>query len=64
MKHFTIIGIWLDTGQRFATHVQAKSALEAEAICESRFAGVTICGVLRGRQCCVDEGLGRKRHAA
>jgi len=54
MAFFTVIGFWPDTGQRFATHIKAMSALEAETRCVNVHAGVAICGVLRGRLECVD----------
>ena len=54
MVVFTVIGLWPDTDQRFATHVSAQNAKEAEAKCAKQYAGVTICGIIRGRHACVD----------
>ena len=54
MVDFTVIGFWSDTDQRFATHVTATSAIEAETKCADRNAGVTICAVIRGRHQCLD----------
>ncbi len=54
MNVFTIIGWWADTGQRFATHIKAATATEAEAICAGRHEGVIVCGVIRGRHECAD----------
>jgi len=51
---FTVIGLWTDTDQRFATHIRAKNAVEAEATCSKHNEGVTICGVIKGRHECVD----------
>jgi hypothetical protein len=48
MPVFTIIGIWTDTDQRFATHIEAKNSIEAEAICSKHNEGLTICGVIQG----------------
>lgn len=55
MADFTVIGFWPDTAQRFATHVRAPNAIEAEIKCAEHHAGVTICGVIRGRHQCVDK---------
>lgn len=54
MVDFTVIGLWSDTDQRFATHVSAQNAKEAETKCVEQYAGVTICGIIRGRHECVD----------
>lgn len=54
MAVFTVIGFWPDTDQRFATHVKARNATEAEAKCAEHHACVTICGIIRGRHECVD----------
>ena len=54
MGFFTVIGFWPDTEQRFATHINALNAIEAETKCIKIHAGVTVCGVLRGRLSCVD----------
>lgn len=54
MAFFTVIGFWPDTEQRFATHIKAMNATEAENKCVKVHAGVAICGVLRGRLECVD----------
>lgn len=54
MPVFTIVGLWTDTDQRFATHIQASNAVEAEAICSKHNEGVTVCGVIQGRHQCID----------
>jgi len=54
MTVFTVIGLWTDSGQRFATHIHAKNAIEAEATCSKHNEGVTICGVIKGRHECAD----------
>jgi len=54
MQVFTVIGLWADTEQRFATHVHAKDAVDAEIICTQLNEGLTVCGVIRGRHECVD----------
>lgn len=54
MADFTVIGFWSDTDQRFATHVMAANATEAETKCAEHHAGVAICGVIHGRHQCVD----------
>ena len=54
MAVFTVVGLWTDTDQRFATHIQAKNAVEAEAVCAKHNEGVTICGVIQGRHKCID----------
>jgi hypothetical protein len=54
MPVFTIVGLWTDTGQRFATHIDAKNSIEAEAICSKHNEGLTICGVIQGRHKCID----------
>lgn len=54
MAFFTVIGFWPDTEQRFATHIKAMNATEAETKCVKVHAGVAVCGVLCGRLACVD----------
>ena len=49
MYIFTVIGLWADTEQRFATHDLAEDAVAAEIICAQHNESLTICGVIRGR---------------
>ena len=57
MRDFTVIGFWPDTDQRFATHITAKNASEAETICTRRHKGVLVCGVIHGEHICADTDL-------
>ena len=54
MRPYTVIGYWPDSMQRFATIVYADTSDEAEIRCTSQHPGVAVCGVLLGRQVCVD----------
>lgn len=54
MKAFTVVGYWMDSLQRFSTHVQAIGPDEAEDACIYKYPGVAVCAVLSGRRQCVE----------
>ena len=53
-RHFTVIGFWADTMQRFADSFMASSPDEAEEMCLSQCDGVSVCGVVDGKHRCMD----------
>jgi hypothetical protein len=52
--HFTVIGFWPDTMQRFADSYMAMDSGEAEKMCLRLNDGVSVCGVIKGKHACVD----------
>ena len=52
--HFTVIGFYADTMQRFADAFAASSPEEAEEMCLRQYDGVSVCGVIKGRHNCAD----------
>ena len=53
-RHFTVIGFWDDTMQRFADSFRASTPDEAEEMCFRQHEGVSVCGVIEGKHNCLD----------
>jgi hypothetical protein len=47
-QHYTVVGIWSDTGQRYANWFAGDDADDAESICSEQNPGLLICAVIRG----------------
>lgn len=61
MQHYTVVGLYGDNNQRYATSVQAESPREAESIAREQCdedngfeTNLLVAGVVRGRHTCVD----------
>lgn len=50
MPAFTVVGYWVDSFQRFSTHIEATDPDKAEDICLKNYRGVAVCAVLHGYQ--------------
>jgi hypothetical protein len=54
-KHYTVLGVYPDTRQRFGTSTFASSPQEAEKVARHEADGeLWIAGVIEGEHCCVD----------
>ena len=54
MNNYTVIGLWLDNFQRFATIISAESPKNAEQMILKEYPELIVCGIILGNHHAID----------